>query len=305
VWEQQYNPDGPHLSALNLFIDHPGMGWHNVGEPGINRRGINAGINALRVRAMQALADLEEATGDTDAAAKLRDHADALADLIIDTFYDRTRAVFADGELDGKLLDSVSQQTNTWMLQAIGDRMSDDDARRIMQHVMDEANGDSIARGGPYFWIYIYPVMQKLGMAREALELTRRGWGRMIDGGASTLWETWAGDDLDTACHPWSAPAIEFLLTGVLGLPREPADNAWVMRPRYDLLAAASGRICLPCGDFEIAWTTETDGVVSLRGCLPPGVRGVVEHIDGQTSQPITGAWNMKIARATSEGTMR
>src|SRR5690606_16993521 len=33
--ENRYDPARPRIRAMNLFIDHPGLGWHNPHEPGI------------------------------------------------------------------------------------------------------------------------------------------------------------------------------------------------------------------------------------------------------------------------------
>ena len=119
------------------------------------------------------------------------------------------------------------------------------------------------------FWAYTYAECARLGLHDLALQKTRHLWGRMLDGGATTLWETFLGDDLDTWCHPWSGAPIEFLLTHVLGLPGHDFDeNDIVLRPRTDLLPQARGSIWTRLGWFTIEWT---GGKVSFAG--PPGVR--------------------------------
>ena len=54
--------------GLNLFIDHAGLGWHNKNEPGIDRQGLNTGINALWVMALLAQAELERLVGNMSTA---------------------------------------------------------------------------------------------------------------------------------------------------------------------------------------------------------------------------------------------
>src|SRR5690606_22368530 len=81
AWEQCDDPALPDFASkqqLNLFIDHPGMGWHNQGEAGIDRRGSNAALTALDVLARRALADLESALGEDDRAQRLRKQAEHL-----------------------------------------------------------------------------------------------------------------------------------------------------------------------------------------------------------------------------------
>ena len=288
--EQHYDPSRPRLEAgdQNLFIDHPGLGWHNATEAGIDRRGTNAAINALLVLAREALADLEEAVGENDRAQSRRAQARHLARTVEEVFFDPARQVFADGLVEGQLLAQVSQQTNTWAI--LAGCCDEPTSRRIMQRML-HSDDPKLARSGPYFWTYMYPVLAAMGMHREALEATRKLWGRMIDGGASTLWETFAGDHLDTWCHPWSAAPAEFLLCQILGLPT--TSDELNLRPRYDLLKQAVGTIASPSGPISIRWQRAGAGI-ALRGRLPEGREGEVFAPGGNLLGRVRGEWELR-----------
>ncbi len=291
TWENLYDPSQPVFGdseGLTLFIDHPGMGWHNQQEAGIDRRGINAGLNLLVVIAQRALADLEAAIGNTAAAQALRADADHLAKLAHEAFFDPAASLYRDGVLDDERLEQVSEQTNTF---AIAARACDDEtARSILLRLLKNDDPD-ISRNGPYFWAYLFPEMMRLGLHDIALDHARAKWGEMIDGGASTLWETFLGDDLDTWCHPWAGAPIDFVLNGLLGLPSAAFDDKNVtLRPRYDLLADAEGSIHTRHGRFEIAWKREGDRAV-LRGAVPAGLRASIIRPDGSSIVRVNGEW--------------
>lgn len=295
-WENVYDPACPRFDGpddLNLFIDHPGMGWHNVDEAGIDRRGANAAINALIVITRRALADLEDVFGEPARATALRAKADQLANLIAPMFFDAGRQVFIDGVLEGKQLTQVSEQTNTWMIQA---RCCDRATAVTILRKLLTSDDPTIARNGPYFWAYLFPLLADLGLTDLGIQCARGHWGRMLDGGADTLWETFLGDDKDTWCHPWSGAPVEFCLTGILGLPGHDCRPGSVeLRPRFDLLAEASGTIVTPLGTMTIGWTKTEAQALTLSGQLPAGVEAAVISPSGATLGKVRDNWTLRV----------
>ena len=289
-WEHRYEGGDRFATGDTLiFIDHPGLGWHNQEDPGIDRRGMNTGINALYVVALQALADIEEAlaTGKADA---LRGWANQTAEAT-SVFFNRGESAFTDGLRDETPLAQISQQTNVWCLWA--DLLDGEDARRTLKRILRDDDAQ-LARCGPYFWCYFLPILARYGMHKTALGHIRRLWGRMIDGGATTLWETFSGDHLDTWCHPWAGAPVEFLLTEILGLDtlRLGASDG-VLQPRTDLLARAAGTVALPAGPASIRWEHGDDGCVSLSGHLPDGVETNLLSPAGQHLAAVRGDWSL------------
>jgi hypothetical protein len=290
-WEKRYDPASDALPwATNLFIDHPGLGWHNVNEPGIDRRGINAAINALYVVAAKAMAELEEAGGNDGGAWRTAAATTAAAAA---RFFNPRETAFVDGIRDHGLLTQISQQTNTWCLWAGICPPGLEQA--VMQRIC-RPNDAALTRSGPYFWAYMFPQFARMGMHRQALDHLCALWGRMVDAGATTLWETFAGDELDSRCHPWSAAPMEFLIGEVLGLgglmgyEKSPA-----YRPRIDLLRAARGAIATAEGPASIEWGTGEDGSVILQGELPPGMAASLILPDGAALPPVRGSWERRI----------
>lgn len=285
---------GTALAALKdpgmvVFIDHPGLGWHNQNEPGIDRRGVNAAMNALLVMALRALSELLCAIDDNNAAKDYAQQADQLARKAESTFWNANEKAFSDGLLNGQVLPQISQQTNTLCLAAgFNTPVS---RRDLLIRILDQNDAD-LARSGPYFWAYMYPLLVGEGLGAEAMSETRRLWGVMLKSDATTLWETFAGDHLDSYCHPWSAAPMDFFMRYVAGIGPLPLGTTHVvLRPRMDLLKRVQTCVVTPRGAVCIAW--ESDGKrTTLRGSLPADVTGVLE-LPGGERKTVQGEWRV------------
>lgn len=297
--EHRFDPDGPRLEHRNLFIDHPGLGWHNPHDAGIDRRGTNAAIHALLVRARYALAELEEAVGDAALAAAQRSEAEALIQRAVGMFLDSERGVFVDGLVEGRPVDQVSEQTNVWAALAGWYAAAGRDAGQALSGLIG-SDDPAIARSGYYFWLYQLEALAAAGRMAEALAAVREQWGPLLQAGATTVWETQAGDHLDSMCHPWSCVPVSFLLTDVLGLGGLEGGGAGVggeqsvreLRPRIDLLGAASGAMSIREGRCRVAWRRD-GGRVVVEGELPDGVAARIIWPDGSSTPPVSGTWQV------------
>jgi hypothetical protein len=275
--------DTLHDPGWNLFIDHPGMGWHNLDDPGIDRRGQNAALNALHAMAMQAMATMEDACHESGAPDWHR-RAGRLAQAIHHTFWNPREGAYADGRLQGELLAQVSQQTNTWciMAGACPAGLIPGVWRRIL-----DPQDTRLARSGPYFWSYMLPALAASGMAREALAEVTRLYGAMLDQGASLAWETFAGDRLDSRCHPWSCAPLDFLLRHMAGIGDLPAGKRQLeLRPRTDLLDSLDATACTAQGPVRIAWKT-MNGKPAITAQGPDGITLDIRLPDGRLYGPM------------------
>jgi alpha-L-rhamnosidase len=296
-WEHRYAPDtdqGPWSPIL--FIDHPGTGWHNIEEPGIDRTGVNIAINALLAVALRAMAQLEEAVGEKHLAHHWRNVANTItrtgSRLLLSG-----PGLFPDGLDNGLPKNKFSQQTNTWA--AWAGFVQGEQAATLLKNVY-ASKDHSLARSGPYFWLYTLPLMAQHGQHAAALQYIRSLWGKMLDGGASTLWETFAGDKLDSWCHPWSAAPVPFLLEHILGFDLPGLrTRQWTLRPQTALLKQASGSVCSPHGLVQIQWNTE-HGVTRLSGSLPADCQATVISPIDASAHPVTGEWQLTWPRAAT-----
>jgi hypothetical protein len=199
------SPEECQRQDLVNFIDHAGLGWHNFPHPGIDREGVSAPLNMFYFAFTRTLAQLADAVG-SDAAEPLHRQAGELGDTLRSTFFDGT--VFHDAIRDGVLSRDTSWQTNG--LAVYLDLLQGSEARKAMQAMIE--GYDRLCRCSPYFHFFFLPALRKAGLEADARALIVREWGPMVAAGATTTWEGFAGDELDSLCHPWSTAPYLFML---------------------------------------------------------------------------------------------
>lgn len=297
-FENKFDPTRPKITGMNLFIDHAGMGWHCVDDAGIERRGTNAALHAFLCLALNAMAQIETAVGDKTLAETCKTLSEQLTERCKKLFLDPMQNYFIDGVLDGKPHTQVSEQTNT--LAILAGWCDSDQARDILKRLLLEDDKD-IARNGYYFWLYTFEALKDLDMLPLSLQMMQKHWKRIIDANASTVWETMAGDDLDSFCHPWSCAPASTLLTDFLGLADLPNESP-AISPRYDLLDQARGSMYTRHGKTTIAWQTN-DQHITLRGTLPSGMTADILSPSGQILVNAKDTWEFKIPTSTAVNT--
>ncbi len=281
--------------AENLFIDHPGCGSHNAGDAGIDRRQVNTALNALYIIALRAIADLEHQVGDKQVAQHDQQRADTISNQMSHIFWSPNDRLFADGLVRKQLSPQYSQQTNVLCVWA--GLIEADAARDLLQRII-ETPGPYMAISGPYFWAYTLPLLAKHDLHSLALKQVKSQWGVMLDGGATTLWETFAGDDADTLCHPWAAAPLDMIQSLVLGIDPvsvTPTD-VLTIRPMIGDVASMSGGMARAEGYVHIQWERIDNGKqVRISGELPTGVKACLTPIGTDICIDIKGQWSHDI----------
>ncbi len=191
--------------GLRNFIDHPGVGWHNFPHPGIERDGVSAPLNAFYYNYCRVLADIAQELDDP-IAHDLEKQTRQIGHALVKHLYDGQ--VFHDTVKDDVLSEGTAWQTNA--LAVNFGLLTGERARVAMQAMLD--GYDKLCRCSPYFHFFFLPALRKAGLQDEALVLIKKEWGQMLDGGATTTWEGFLGDALDSLCHPWSTAPFLYLL---------------------------------------------------------------------------------------------
>ena len=187
------------------FIDHPGIGWHDFPHPGIDRDGVSCPLNLLFLGFVRVLSEMARDSGDFR-ASNLQLQANNLEKSLRDQFFDG--AVWHDARKNGFLSGGTSWQTNA--LAVYFEVSREEEAKIALQTMLD--GYDDLCRCSPYFHFFLLPALRKAGLESEARELIKREWNAMLEGGATTAWEGFAGDAKDSLCHPWSTAPFLFLL---------------------------------------------------------------------------------------------
>jgi hypothetical protein len=208
------------------------------------RIGEKTALNALLYKSLCVMAELAQAVGQDENAAKWTEAAKELREAINTHLWSEEKQAYIDS-----LDDFISQDGNTF---AVLFDVADDARKKIVLKTMKDKlwspYGAAIldqyvphTRGGIRC---ISPFMSALeAMARfennqpeEALDLIRRCWGTMLKKGAKTFWEFAPNNDTGkwgTPSHAWSAGCTYLLSAYIMGIrPAEPDYETVLFAPR-------------------------------------------------------------------------
>jgi len=252
------------IRAWNMFD------WAPMDTP---PRGVVTHQNCQMVHALRDAAELADWLGEGALAASWRAMADGLSDAINARLWNEERRAYTDCLRDGAHSPVFSQQTQTAAYiagVARGPR-----ARRCWDIVQNPPEG-FVKAGSPFFEFFLLEGYLREGRHQDFLDTIRRDWGRMMDLGATTFWETWSStsDRLTRShCHAWSAAPTYFLSTHVLGVrPGGPGFEPAIVEPHPCDLTWCRGAMPTPRGDVEVQWENEAGKPFALRVRAPEGL---------------------------------
>ncbi len=264
------------------------INWHPPDAAG----GIDTYTNATYFRALLAGAALERRVGQGRRAAKadLR-QAGALRAAILGRLWDPQAGAFV---VNGD--DPHRNHTEDAQVQAIAGGITSPGQSREAFRFIDSrlmtpfgvANGEF--DDDPYMSRYISPFISAtelrarlaVGETNGALNLIRRTWGRMLDEGPGTVWESMQLDGLPKSggislAHGWAGGPVPALSGYVLGIrPASPGYRHWIVAPQPGNLRWAQGQAPTPHGPVSSRWR-RTRRSFKLTVVGPRGTSGVVE----------------------------
>jgi hypothetical protein len=116
---------------------------------------------------------------------------------------------------------------------------------------------------------WVNAALGHIGEYDRMLELMVRGFGKMIDAGATTIWETWSPDASE--CHGWSTTPAYDLMTYVLGVRIvTPGCAEFAIEPHPGNLRWLRGKVPSVRGDISVHWENSGTGF-RLEGDKPKG----------------------------------
>ncbi len=139
---------------------------------------------------------------------------------------------------------------------------------------------DMIKVSSPFASLYYYETLEKLGEDEEILAAIYRDYQPMLDLGATTVWETYAGSfnygqpgfPTRSHCHGWSAAPLMFLNRIVIGLKMaEAGAKKFTVSPLVAGLEHAAGRRATVKGAVAVRWYKQ-DGELRIDAEAPEGV---------------------------------
>ncbi|MCF7837987.1 MAG: hypothetical protein K9N49_05095 [Candidatus Marinimicrobia bacterium] len=199
------------------------------------------------------------------------------------------RQAWPDGIYDGQVSARVSQSTNAVaVLAGFGTEVQ---RRAAMTTALDPRRCD--VHSGMNMMALLHEALQALGMDAAVPDRIRRTWGRMLEHGATTTWESEeALERHQGLCFGFGAHPLNYLARTALGVvPLEPGYRRFSVRLVPHDMTHVRGSIATPRGLIEIE-ATRTDASLTLQLTVPADCEAVVAapRLDsGSTFANITG----------------
>jgi len=259
-------PDGL-FAGLRPFID-----WIPM-----DKSGYNAAMHAAIGKGFSSLSVLARKIRRNADADRYRALAADVARTVRRRFWDSEAGAYRDGiSEDGRPMRSHLPASSAWP--SVFGMTTGRQERAIRKHYSKTfarcGRRAEVMATSPYGAFYILGAMYHQGWAGQAETLIREGWGRMIQAGTDTAWESFSPEP--SFCHAWSGGPTYHLSTNVLGVPmgfpEPPASDALVIEPQGETIDWARGVVPHPAGGIEVGWSVEGKRLVFCCNA-PRGVR--------------------------------
>lgn len=280
------------LPGQRIFID-----WGATPE---ECSGVNACLNAFRYQALVCAAEMAEATGRHDSAARFQKESVDVRRAFRSIFWNERSGRFYASVLQGVPHEGPALHANALAL-AFGLDTGD---FRTGDYLAERLRVDTDFPAGRievYFLYYALIALQRTGRIVAAEQAIRSYYGFMRKRGAWTLWERLMQGSLgrDSMCHGWSSGAVPFLAEYTLGVrPALPGDpRVMLIAPECETLNAASGRVAHPCGPISVDWVV-SEGRLFVEVRHPEAIQVVVRPKGRLAGFPLSVSTRAQDSRA-------
>lgn len=275
IWASAVWRAGSHglwdATGLNVFGDWGATETAVTGEA-------NGILNAFRVGALDAAAQLATWCRKPDRAAELHRERETVVAIFRKVLWDESRNAFAPGLQDGRFVETSAAHANALaLLYRIATPEQEPGALALVLAAIEAAATAPERcerRGGHielYFLHYVLELLGERGRHAEAEKIIRRFWGLQRDHGAWCLWEAFYRGlrREESQCHGWSAGPSVYFHRFVLGIDGTP--DRVTITPSAATLTHARGTHPHPRGDITVAWRVEKNAF-HLNVELPEGL---------------------------------
>jgi hypothetical protein len=261
--------------------------WHFHDWAALGRHGESATGNAVFVGALRAAEHLALALDSKRAAQRYAALAERVGAALNRRHWDETRGVYVDMvDPAGVAQDPrVSQHANAAMILwgiAPLDRwasmvafITDPVRLRFTAAPPIVPSGEAfdpatdVVMANTFFMHFVYRALCAAGRIDLVLSHIRERYGRMLERGATTLWESF--EPTASLCHGFSTTPVYQLSTELLGVyPLAPGFTRFRVSPQLGDLDTASGIFPTVRGDIAVSWQ-RLAGDVQLTVDIPAG----------------------------------
>lgn len=280
------------LDAFTVQRDNAGFvrspeGWNYVdwvqsweggippgGEPG----GICGPINWQYVYALSRAAEIEEACGEPELAARCRRLARETIQALTERYWNAERELYAD-DPEHTIFTEHSQ-----CLAVLSGLLPDGQRAAIARRLFSTSG---LTTPTVYFMHYFFETCRELGRIDVFLERMTL-WFEMEQLDFKTTYENADPRTNRSDCHAWGAHPLYHYFASILGIrPASPGFATVAIMPQLGSLQHASGRFVHPRGEIVVDVRAEA-GVLRGSVDLPQGVTGTLQ-LDGATHALVGG----------------
>lgn len=247
------------LDENGFVVERPGD-WIFMDWSEIDKDGALCAEQILLWQTEQCMAKLCELLGKPTGEHKTR--ADVLKAKITEYFWDDRRSAFIDSYSSGK--NHISRHANIFAI--LFDFVDEPTKQRILQNVL--LNDAVTPITTPYFKLYELMALCQMGKLEYAQNMLDSYWGKMLDLGATSIWEEYdpkygipdcygmyGGAFQKSLCHAWSCGPIYFLGRYCLGVrAASPAYATYTVAPDPGKYKSFSGTVPTEKGDIRVSF---------------------------------------------------
>jgi len=247
----------------------------------LDRRDRNTLLNALFYNVLREATQMATLAGDEPVRRRYDKLAGRVKAGINECLWDARRGVYVDSDADGVPSGRISQQANSLCL--LYDIASPEKRSGIVSYIFDPQrikipemfrpaqagfdNQKRVVQAQPFFMHWVNAALAHVGGHDRMVQVIRDLFGKMIEAGATTIWETWRRTGSE--CHGWSGTVAYDLPTYILGVRGEtPGFGRLVIEPHPAQLEWARGVFPSVKGDIPVSWRSGA-GEFQIEGSVP------------------------------------
>jgi len=257
-------PQGPWTTTT--FIDWLGS---------TSRTGQSTAVNALYYKTLSDAATLARAIGETASSSIWNEQAQSIKQSANRYLYLAEKHRYLASIVANKPVDP-SPHAQAWAL-ASG-LVPDEEAPAVASSLVEMLSPDPANPSVEIFGMYwVLEALGRAGRFSEGINLIQSYYGRLLDLGATTWWETFKANQnyWSSLSHGWGSGPTWFLTRYILGAQRT-GPETWLVKPAFAGVQTAAGELPLLAGPLQVSWAYPPCGNPGLELTGPPGARGQV-----------------------------
>ncbi len=263
-WQRYTDGHGLIRDLHTVFVDW-GSHIYSYGRGSKGSTGALTSMNAYYLGALRAGGAMAGWLGRDADVRELTSRADAVSAAIRGQMYDAQIGLFRDGAGDPQAEQNVSQTANA--LAVLFGAAPEGEEKAIMTQAFEREGSADIIPANAFFVEQAGSALFEAGCGELALDWIRAGFGRMLDEGPGTLWETWQPHASLCQC---TGAGVAWLFSRYLAgvYPAEPGYRRIGIDPHPCGLDYLEATLETPSGRVGLDWHVENDRM-SYRLSLP------------------------------------